>query len=96
MNSGGFDVIIGNPPYVEYKLVSTSYRLHQEQYISELADNLYAFCMERSCRLLRHSGRFGMIVPTGVIGLDETISLRNVFLKRFRNNWCSTLSLIHI
>jgi hypothetical protein len=93
MKSGGFDVIIGNPPYVEYRIVRDIYRLQQNQYISVFAENLYAFCMERSCLLLQPSGCFGMIIPTGVIGLDETISLRNVLLQRFNNNWCSTYAI---
>jgi methylase of polypeptide subunit release factors len=28
MQNGGFDVIIGNPPYVEYEKVSTTYKLN--------------------------------------------------------------------
>ena len=93
IKSGGFDVIIGNPPYVEYRTVRDSYRLPPGQYASEPAENLYSYCMERSCRLLRPSGRFGMIVPTGVLGLDQTVSLRDVLLERYDENWCSTYSI---
>lgn len=90
---GGFDVIIGNPPYVEYRLVRETYQLQKGKYRSETADNLYAFCMERSCVLLCQSGRFGMIVPTGVIGLDETVSLRDVLLGHFTESFCSTYAI---
>ncbi|KAF0182566.1 MAG: hypothetical protein FD164_1129 [Nitrospirae bacterium] len=93
LKNGGFDVIIGNPPYVEYRLVRATYVLPQSQYVSEDAENLYAFCMERSCRLLRAIGYFGMIVPTGILGLDETSTLRKVLLSRFSENWCSTYSI---
>jgi hypothetical protein len=93
MQSGGFDVIIGNPPYVEYRKVINTYRLPRGQYASESAGNLYAFCMERSCRLLRLSGWFGMIVPTGLLGLDESLSLRDVLITRFNRNWFSTYSI---
>jgi hypothetical protein len=34
-----------------------------------------------------------MIVPTGVLALDETVSLRDVFLERFSENWCSTYAI---
>jgi hypothetical protein len=93
MAGGGFDVIIGNPPYVEYRKVTNIYRLPREQYGSESAGNLYAFCMERSCHLLRSEGWFGMIVPTAVLGLDETKPLRDVLVKRFNKNWFSTYAI---
>ena len=90
---GGFDVIIGNPPYVEYRTVRDTYRLQSGIYASVEAENLYAYCMERSCTLLRRSGWFGMIIPTGVLGLDEAVSLRDVLLKRYSSNWCSSYAI---
>jgi hypothetical protein len=93
MKSGGFDAIIGNPPYVEYRKVSDVYKLQRDQYRSEKADNLYAFCMERSGTLLLEAGWFGMIVPAGVLGLDETCSLRRVLLDRLLASFCSTYAI---
>jgi hypothetical protein len=93
MKSGGFDVIIGNPPYVEYRLVVDEYSLPHAHYKSEASGNLYAFCMERSCELASAAGRFGMIAPTAAVGLDETSSLRQVLLGRFALNHCSTYSI---
>lgn len=90
---GGFDVIIGNPPYVEYRNVRGTYKLPPKRYDSEEGENLYVFCMERSCQLLRLGGTFGMIVPTSVVGLDETACLRTVMLKRFDTHWCSTYGI---
>src|SRR6266849_9545240 len=29
----------------------------------------------------------------GVLGLDETVSLRSVLLKRFTDNWCNTYGI---
>ncbi len=93
MDSGGFDVIIGNPPYVEYRQVRDIYLLPRCHYASEQAENLYAYCMERSCSLLGPSCRFGMIVPAGVLGLDESVTLREVLLARYTHNWCSTYAI---
>jgi hypothetical protein len=93
LKNGGFDVIIGNPPYVEYRTVRSTYRLQPGIYASEGAENLYAYCMERSCCLLHRSGLFGMIVPAGILGVDEAVSLRSVLLNRFNQNWCSTYAI---
>jgi len=93
MKSGGFDVIIGNPPYVEYRLVHSTYTIPRNQFKSEAVNNLYAFCMERSGTLTNASGRFGMIVPAGLLGLDEAVDLREILLERFRSSWCSTYAI---
>ncbi|TXH60574.1 MAG: hypothetical protein E6Q89_00685, partial [Bacteroidia bacterium] len=42
----GFDVIIGNPPYVVYAANSFEYKLKHYQTLS--CGNLYAYCIERS------------------------------------------------
>jgi hypothetical protein len=93
MRRGGFDVVIGNPPYVEYRLVREAYKLPPAKYRSEPADNLYAYCMERAGQLLNRSGWFGMIVPAGVLGLDDAFSLRHFLLGRFSTICCSTYAI---
>lgn len=93
MKRGGFDVIIGNPPYVEYRLVKTDYVLPSGQYLSEPAANLYAFCMERSAALLNDGGRLGMIVPAGLVGLDDARPLRSLLLAKFRLSFSSTYAI---
>jgi methylase of polypeptide subunit release factors len=50
MQSGGFDVIIGNPPYVEYPKVKNTYQIRHYQ--TEQSGNLYAFVLERSTSLI--------------------------------------------
>jgi hypothetical protein len=93
MNISGFDVIIGNPPYVEYRFVRGTYTLPPNQYVSEEARNLYAFCVERSGRLVSRKGRFGMIIPAGLLGLDEALPLRKYILHRYAYKWFSTYSI---
>jgi type I restriction-modification system DNA methylase subunit len=67
MQSGGFDVIIGNPPYVEIpKSYSRSYlgRLYKSALpVWSRDEDLYTLVVERSLRVLKNDGRFGMILP---------------------------------
>ena len=82
---GGFDVIIGNPPYVDYNkkdkethlAISDIYQLHG--YDTLQCGDLYAFCVERSLKALRRKdGHIGMIVPISIVSTDGYYPLRNV------------------
>ena len=48
---GGFDVVIGNPPYVEYSKVRKEYTV--KDYQTEACGNLYAFFVERGGNLTK-------------------------------------------
>jgi hypothetical protein len=91
MREGGFDVVIGNPPYVELRLVQGQYGTSGFQ--SEPAGNLYALCMERATRLIHSKATFGMIVPAGLMGLDDAQPLRSLLLSAFGTVLCSTYAI---
>lgn len=78
IKQGGFDVIIGNPPYVEIRAVKeydlVGYRCQQ-------AGNLYALIVERSIDLCYETGRQGFIVPVSSISTDRYVSLQNLLSK---------------
>lgn len=90
LKSGGFDVIIGNPPYVEYSKVKDDYTIRG--YETENCGNIYAFCVERALRLLRQSGSYySMIVPISLAGNDRFKKLRKTLLTS-GNNWLAHFS----
>ena len=74
MNGGGFDVVIGNPPYIELKVVD-QYKLKDYECIG--AGNLYALILERSLKLCHRLGRQGFIVPVSSVSTDRYVSLQN-------------------
>ncbi len=67
MRRGGFDVIIGNPPYRPLREV-TQYSLRG--YDCEPAGNLYAVMLERFMSLSHNDGRSGFIVPVSSVSTD--------------------------
>ena len=79
LNSGGFDVIIGNPPYVEYKEVKKDYLIRG--YATEECGNLYAFTWERSIALANRTGRVGLIIPVASVCTDGYAALRRIWLS---------------
>lgn len=82
MNSGGFDVIVGNPPYVEYGKVRQQYGI-RPNYSTITCGNLYAFATERSHELLAPSGWCSLIVPLSLACTTRAASLRE-YLSRKR------------
>jgi hypothetical protein len=64
MKKGGFDVIIGNPPYVEYSKIKKGYSV--KNFETEANGNLYAFVLERGVKILHKNGMLGLIIPHSV------------------------------
>ena len=87
--NGGFDVIIGNPPYVEYSKVI--YKLNNYNTIS--CGNLYTFVLERSYQLIRNNGFFGMIVPLSICCGDRMLPLRNITENTLKGVICSNFEI---
>ncbi|HBJ85653.1 MAG TPA: SAM-dependent methyltransferase [Verrucomicrobiales bacterium] len=69
LKSGGFDVIIGNPPYVEFSRSGVIYRL--PTMATSECDNLWAFVIERSLNLTGPSGRMSLITPLSLVSSDR-------------------------
>ena len=78
---GGFDVIIGNPPYVEYAEIKRVYQLLSSIYKTSACGNLYAYFAERSIALLNQSGRWGMIVPLSAFATERMHSLQQLVME---------------
>jgi|TARA_B100000678_G_scaffold278952_1_gene274195 hypothetical protein len=85
-NQGGFDVVIGNPPYVNRR--ELSYRI--TGFETDNVDDIYASCCERSAQITRPDGRLSLIVPIRSQFADRDESLRKFYERRFDAIWVST------
>lgn len=79
MCNGGFDVVIGNPPYVEYSKVRDQYTLSDEY--SPYSTNLFAACCYRAMQLCP-GGREAFIVPISLPSTDRMQALRTKLVER--------------
>ena len=60
--AGGFDIVIGNPPYIGMTKVRKRYSISPDLLTATCPD-VYAPVVERSLSVLRQGGWMGMIVP---------------------------------
>ncbi len=84
---GGFDVVIGNPPYIKMSNVDRS---DITGYETNDCSDFYAVCYERSLRFMKPTGRHGFIVMLSLSFSDRFSSLRSLISKRNHAEWWST------
>lgn len=90
-DKGGFDVIIGNPPYVEYSKIKSVYKINNLQ--TEDCGNLYAFVIERSHQLLNKNAYFGMIIPLSICCGERMALLRKFSAENMENTFISNFEI---
>ncbi|PJE26424.1 TaqI-like C-terminal specificity domain-containing protein [Pseudooceanicola antarcticus] len=87
MVAGGFDVIVGNPPYIRIQnMVAYSpeeaafYHATESPYSTARQDNFdkYALFIERSLGLIKETGRIGVIVPNKFMTIRSGRALRGL------------------
>lgn len=84
MKQGGFDIVIGNPPYIRNQLLnksSTEY-LAEEYQIAKGNYDIYGLFIERALRLLSKRGRLGFIVPNKFFTSNYGEELRKLLAEK--------------
>lgn len=88
----GFDVVIGNPPYVMVtelnkndKRFFLKYKTSFEQY------NIYYLFIEKAIQIIKNKGFIGFIVPIGFLNNHSGINLRKLILDN-----CKIISIVDV
>jgi hypothetical protein len=84
---GGFDVVIGNPPYVEYNSIQKIYTLKDFRTLK--SGNLYSYVIERSMTIQKDTGYNGMIIPISAFCTDRMEILQNYCFSNSSNVYVS-------
>ena len=87
MHRGGFDVIIGNPPYLETREVPYSTRY----FVTESSRAIHAMCIERSLSLCDRDGSISMIVPLALVSTQRMTAVQQM-LEKGRDCWYSNFA----
>jgi len=78
---GGFDVVIGNPPYgasfsqLEKKYITNTYKSYRYKYES------YVYFIEKAIDLVKNNGIIEFITPQLWLSLDESFNIRKIVLQ---------------
>ena len=85
MENGGFDVIIGNPPYVfarekisDFEKIFYANNYHSSEY----QFNTFVLFIEKSISLLKENGFLGFIIPNSLLQLSSISRLRQLILEK--------------
>jgi type I restriction-modification system DNA methylase subunit len=85
LSEGGFDKLIGNPPYLKIsKLDDVQEKFLKEDYSTLKSEsNTFAAFIERSGQLLKEGGKLGFIVHKNMLNLKTHDKLREFILDNF-------------
>ncbi|MBM3233895.1 hypothetical protein FJZ19_02250 [Candidatus Pacearchaeota archaeon] len=87
MASGGFDVVIGNPPYIRIQTLSGSYKKIAESYSKNYESaqgnyDIYSLFVEKGIKILKEKGKLGFILPNKFFISNYGKPLRDFITKQ--------------
>ncbi|MCF8226751.1 MAG: Eco57I restriction-modification methylase domain-containing protein [Bacteroidales bacterium] len=84
---GGFDVVIGNPPYLEARQINYDVK----NLITKESNTVHAMCIERSYNVLSNNGSICMIVPLSIVCTQRMIETQKI-IENHGITWYSNYS----
>ncbi|MEK6691736.1 MAG: TaqI-like C-terminal specificity domain-containing protein [Nitrospirota bacterium] len=86
MENGGFDVVIGNPPYIftrDRGLTPEEKNYYYSHYHYQgMQLNTFGLFLEKSFRLLNTNGSLGFITPSNWLTIDSFVKLRKFYIEQ--------------
>jgi len=83
MDNGGFDAVIGNPPYVRQELIGKEKQFLEKHFqVYQKTADLYSYFIERGITLLNKQGKFAYIVANKWMRAKYGEPLRNWLSKQ--------------
>ncbi|WAC21967.1 Eco57I restriction-modification methylase domain-containing protein [Blastomonas sp. SL216] len=90
MSSGGFQSIVGNPPFLGYSQVRSDYTVRNLETLP--CGNLYGFFAERSESLRHPQGLISLIIPLSMMATPNMQSVMEMMNAAYNGIWVSYYS----
>lgn len=90
ISSGGFQAIVGNPPFLEYSQVRSDYTVRN--LVTFPCGNLYGFFAERSESLRHPQGLISLIIPLSMMATPNMQSVMEMMNATYNGIWVSYYS----
>jgi len=78
VHAGGFDSIVGNPPFLEGREIE--YKVHG--FRTQASGAVHSWCAERFLSLTATVGGVGMVMPMSVVATQRMLPLLSLYLRR--------------
>lgn len=95
----GFDIVIANPPYVDYRDIPQDTMMAIKDYkcmFKSSRPNFFIFFIERGCTLLIRNGCLTYINPLSSLSTDSAYGIRRFLLNRGVINWIVDVSRVKV
>lgn len=86
---GGFDIAIGNPPYVDVKEDDFKHTITE----SIRCKNLYAYMIENTINMISEFGHYGYIIPLSLLTSTSMYSIRRFIISSCSESWMSSYGI---
>jgi len=85
-SKSGFDIVIGNPPYVDSRTNDPSSKDYWKTHYQSCnfgKTNAYEIFIEKGLKLLKPNGRLSFIVPIVLLNVESCYAIRDLLINRY-------------
>ena len=86
-DNGGFDIVIGNPPYIDYRKIDETTKTGLNKFLSyqlEKKGSLYVYFIEQGIGLLKPNARLSFINPYQYLSAESGRGIRSFLIPKHR------------
>lgn len=86
-DKGGFDIVIGNPPYIDYRKIDETTKMGLNKFLSyqlEKKGSLYVYFIEQGIGLLKPNARLSFINPYQYLSAESGRGIRSFLIPKHK------------